>query len=171
MFPAIKPAGAGGVLPGLTAASAPAAPSRAGWPSWRNKPRVPRRGCGARGRAPTPSGTSSTPSKTPGTSWTPCTRSLSTVRCHQHRGCGHPILILSCWGAVPGAEPLWLPPNPPPRDQPLLLLRSHHRARAGWQRGESPPAPRLLPGHRHAVRDQGEVWPLAQQLSLQQVPP
>lgn len=40
---------------------------------------MPKRGCGARARAPTPSGTSSTPSRTPGTSWTPCTRSRSMV--------------------------------------------------------------------------------------------
>lgn len=56
-----------------------AALSRAGWRSWRSRLRVPKRGCGARARAPTPSGTSSTPSRTPGTSWTPCTRSRSMV--------------------------------------------------------------------------------------------
>lgn len=60
-----------------------AAPSRAGWRSWRSRPRVPRRGCGVRGRALTPSGISSTQSKTPGTSSTPCTRSQSTVSWHQ----------------------------------------------------------------------------------------
>lgn len=70
--------------PGLTP-SPPvlAAPSRAGWRSWRNKPRAPRKGCGVRGRAPTPSVTSSTPSRTPGTSWTPCTRSQSMVSWHR----------------------------------------------------------------------------------------
>lgn len=60
-----------------------AAPSRAGWQSWRSRPRVPRRGCGVRGRALTPSGISSTQLKTPGTSSTPCTRSQSTVSWHQ----------------------------------------------------------------------------------------
>ena len=70
--------------PGLTP-SRPvlAAPSRAGWQSWRSRPKAPRRGCGVRGRAPTPSGISSTRSKTPGTSWTPCTRSQSMVSWHQ----------------------------------------------------------------------------------------
>lgn len=55
-------------------------------------------------------------------------------------------------GSAAPAEPLR------GQHQPLLSSCSHHRARPGWQRGESPPAPGLLPGHRHALGDQGEVW-------------
>lgn len=58
-------------------------------------------------------------------------------------------------GSAAPAEPLR------GQHQPLLSSCSHHRARPGWQRGESPPPPGLLPGHRHALGDQGEMWPLS----------
>lgn len=169
---------------------------------------MPKRGCGARARAPTPSGTSSTPSRTPGTSWTPCTRSRSMVSwwpwghgdvvvwlglrlpacsgvlwlackwllgpaCPQTctHGTAAMLFLALCEhgahsavtrgrGEGEGGSPGSAAPAEPLRGQhqPLLSSCSHHRARPGWQRGESPPAPGLLPGHRHALGDQGEVW-------------
>uniref|UniRef100_A0A8C3J248 TNase-like domain-containing protein n=1 Tax=Calidris pygmaea TaxID=425635 RepID=A0A8C3J248_9CHAR len=103
------------------------APSRADWPSWRNKPRVPRRGCGARGRAPTPSGTSSTPSRTPATSWTPCTRSRSTVSWLHLCSWGHPITSpAASGGCAPRSSGRRTPPKSP---SPLRPKPSSSRSR------------------------------------------
>lgn len=83
---------------------------------------MPRRGCGVRGRALTPSGISNTRSKTPGTSWTPCTRSQSTVSWHQ------------LWSSLPGSGvtpvlcclPACLRPQGPAACAALLGCCSQH---------------------------------------------
>ena len=41
--------------------------------------------------------------------------------------------------------------------KPFILSCSYHRARAGWQCGQGPAPARLLPGHGHALRDQGQL--------------
>ena len=41
--------------------------------------------------------------------------------------------------------------------KPFVLSCSYHRARAGRQCGQGPAPARLLPGHCHAVRDQGQL--------------
>lgn len=41
--------------------------------------------------------------------------------------------------------------------KPFVLFCSHHRARARRQCGQSPAPAGLLPGHAHAVRDQGQL--------------
>lgn len=41
--------------------------------------------------------------------------------------------------------------------KPFVLSCSYHRARARRQCGQGPAPARLLPGHGHAVRDQGQL--------------